>query len=160
MRIGQGYDVHRFSDSPTGGEQKLGGIAVPVSHQLLAHSDGDVVLHAIADAVLGALGAGDIGEHFPDTDAQWAGMDSADLLAQVWLKAVDAGYTLGNLDVTIVAQAPKISPFKPAMRQRIAQLLEAREDQVNVKATTTEQLGFVGRREGIATYAVVLLCPR
>ncbi|MFY0664189.1 MAG: 2-C-methyl-D-erythritol 2,4-cyclodiphosphate synthase [Natronospirillum sp.] len=158
LRIGHGYDVHRFADQETGGEQKLGGIAVPVSHRLLAHSDGDVVLHAIADAVLGALGLGDIGEHFPDTDATWAGADSADLLRKVWAQAQQAGFGLGNLDITIVAQAPKLSPYKAAMRERIAALLDCDVEYVNVKATTTEKLGFVGRREGIATYAVLLLC--
>ncbi|WLD59661.1 2-C-methyl-D-erythritol 2,4-cyclodiphosphate synthase [Salinispirillum sp. LH 10-3-1] len=158
MRIGHGYDVHRFSDDETGGEQKLGGVAIPVTHRLLAHSDGDVVLHALADAVLGALGRGDIGEHFPDTDAAWSGADSAELLRTVWKFAEQAGFGLANLDLTIVAQAPKLSPYKAAMRERIAGLLGVTIDQVNVKATTTEKLGFVGRREGIATYAVVLLC--
>lgn len=154
MRIGHGYDVHKFgSNKPL----ILGGIEVAYEQGLIAHSDGDVVLHAVTDAVLGALGKGDIGHHFPDTDAAFAGADSAQLLAQVVQMAAQEGYALGNLDVTIVAQAPKLAPSIAAMRQRIAEVLRADVGQVNVKATTTEKLGFVGRKEGIACHAVVLM---
>lgn len=154
MRIGHGYDVHKFgSDKPL----ILGGVEVAYEQGLIAHSDGDVVLHAVTDAVLGALGKGDIGHHFPDTDATFAGADSAQLLAQVVQMAAQEGYALGNLDVTIVAQAPKLAPSIAAMRQRIAEVLRADAGRVNVKATTTEKLGFVGRKEGIACHAVVLM---
>ena len=160
LRIGHGYDVHRFAVDRGPGEQKLGGVDVPVAQPLLAHSDGDVVLHAIADAVLGALALGDIGTWFPDTDARWAGADSSELLRQVWQQASARGYRLGNLDVTVIAQVPKLQPYRAAMVSHIAGLLEASADRVNVKATTTEKLGFVGRREGIATHAVVVLATR
>ncbi|WP_258240286.1 2-C-methyl-D-erythritol 2,4-cyclodiphosphate synthase [Pseudidiomarina homiensis] len=154
MRIGHGYDVHKFgSDKPL----VLGGVKVDYEQGLIAHSDGDVVLHAITDAVLGALGKGDIGHHFPDTDAIYAGADSAELLAQVVQMAAQEGYVLGNLDVTIVAQAPKLAPVITDMRGRIAATLRADVSRVNVKATTTEKLGFVGRKEGIACHAVVLM---
>lgn len=154
MRIGHGYDVHKFgSDKPL----ILGGLEIAYEQGLIAHSDGDVVLHAVTDAVLGALGKGDIGHHFPDTDAAFAGADSAQLLAQVVQMAAQEGYALGNLDVTIVAQAPKLAPSIAAMRQRIAEVLRADAGRVNVKATTTEKLGFVGRKEGIACHAVVLM---
>lgn len=154
MRIGHGYDVHKFgSDKPL----ILGGVEIAYEQGLIAHSDGDVVLHAVTDAVLGALGKGDIGHHFPDTDAAFAGADSAQLLAQVVQMAAQEGYALGNLDVTIVAQAPKLAPSIAAMRQRIAEVLRADAGRVNVKATTTEKLGFVGRKEGIACHAVVLM---
>lgn len=157
IRIGHGYDVHRFADTATVATQQLGGVAIPVERPLLAHSDGDVVLHAIIDAILGALAWGDIGEWFPDTDAQWLNADSRALLQQLWHKVGAAGYGLGNVDVTVVAERPKLGAYKAAMRSAIATLLTAREDQVNVKATTTERLGFTGRGEGIACYAVVLL---
>ncbi|KFZ29635.1 2-C-methyl-D-erythritol 2,4-cyclodiphosphate synthase [Pseudidiomarina atlantica] len=154
MRIGHGYDVHKFgSDKPL----LLGGVEVPYEQGLLAHSDGDVVLHAITDALLGALAKGDIGHHFPDTDAAYAGADSANLLQQVVDMAHSEGWLLGNLDVTIVAQAPKLANFIAAMRQRIATLFKADIACVNVKATTTEKLGFVGRKEGIACHAVILV---
>ena len=158
FRIGHGFDVHRFASDAAESMQKLGGVNVPVKYPLLAHSDGDVVLHAIADAILGALGKGDIGEHFPDSDDAWAGADSAELLRSVWVQAKVAGYQLGNLDVTIVAETPKISPHKAAMKDVIAHVLGADMNRINIKATTTERLGFVGRKEGIATHAVVLLC--
>ncbi|TGG95142.1 2-C-methyl-D-erythritol 2,4-cyclodiphosphate synthase [Natronospirillum operosum] len=160
LRIGHGYDVHRFATDPGPATQKLGGLDVPVDYPLLAHSDGDVVLHAICDAILGALALGDIGTHFPDTDARWAGADSTELLRQVWSQATASGYGLGNLDVTIVAQTPRLQGYKGPMAEHIAQVLGAQRHQVNVKATTTEKLGFVGRREGIATHAVVLLAGR
>ena len=155
IRVGHGYDVHRW-----GAENKplmLGGVEVPHYDGLLAHSDGDVVLHAISDAVLGALGLGDIGRHFPDTDAQFAGADSAGLLSHIMQLASERTFSVGNIDVTIVAQQPKMAPHIEAMRQRIASLLSVTDDAVNVKATTTEKLGFVGRNEGIACHAVVLM---
>lgn len=154
MRIGHGYDVHKFgSDKPL----ILGGVEVQYDQGLLAHSDGDVVLHAVTDAVLGALGKGDIGHHFPDTDAKYAGADSAELLAHVVQLAAHDGFRLGNLDVTIVAQAPKLASYIMRMRERISEILRADRSRVNVKATTTEKLGFVGRKEGIACHAVVLM---
>lgn len=157
LRIGHGYDVHRFAAQRAPGNLKLGGIDVPSDYPLLAHSDGDVVLHAVADAVLGALALGDIGTWFPDTDERWAGADSSELLRQVWQQATERAFRLGNLDVTVVAQAPRLQPYREAMAAHIAQLLGGANDQVNVKATTTEKLGFVGRREGVATHAVILL---
>lgn len=157
LRIGHGFDVHRFAEEPTGGLQKLGGIDVPVERTLLAHSDGDVVLHALMDAILGALALGDIGTHFPDTDPQWSGVDSTELLRRVWQQATERGYGLVNLDVTVVAQTPKLLPYRSAMTEHITAVLGAPTDSVNVKATTTEKLGYIGRREGIATHAVVLL---
>lgn len=154
MRIGHGYDVHKFgSDKPL----LLGGVEIPHGQGLIAHSDGDVVLHAVTDAVLGALAKGDIGHHFPDNDPKYAGADSAGLLALVVQLAAQEGYRLGNLDVTVVAQAPKLADFIQAMRKRISEILRAEVSRVNVKATTTEKLGFVGRKEGIACHAVVLL---
>ena len=155
IRVGHGYDVHRC-----GAENKplmLGGVEVPHADGLLAHSDGDVVLHAISDAVLGALGLGDIGRHFPDTDAQFAGADSGELLTHIMQLAASRKFAVGNIDVTIVAQQPKMAPHIDAMRQRIADLLDVVSGAVNVKATTTEKLGFVGRNEGIACHAVVLM---
>jgi 2-C-methyl-D-erythritol 2,4-cyclodiphosphate synthase len=157
LRIGHGYDVHRFID---GSEIMLGGIAIPHTKTFAAHSDGDVALHAITDAILGALALGDIGKHFPDTDAQWAGADSAELLSAVWEPQQVKGWTLVNADVTIVAQRPKIGPHVDAMRNKIAKLLGSHVDQVNVKATTTEKLGFEGREEGVSVHAVVLLEKR
>ncbi|WP_417688829.1 2-C-methyl-D-erythritol 2,4-cyclodiphosphate synthase [Pseudidiomarina sp.] len=154
MRIGHGYDVHKFgSNKPL----RLGGIEVPYEQGLLAHSDGDVVLHAVTDALLGALGKGDIGHHFPDTDDRYAGADSSELLAHVVQLAAQEGYRLGNIDVTVIAQAPKLAPYISSMRERIAAVLRADASRVNVKATTTEKLGFVGRKEGIACHAVVLM---
>lgn len=135
----------------------LGGVRIPYTHGLQAHSDGDVALHALADALLGALALGDIGHFFPDTDARFQGADSAQLLKQVYAKVLALGYQLGNADVTIICQAPKIAPHVPAMRQRIATLLDAELSAISIKATTTEKLGFTGRKEGIAVQAVVLL---
>ncbi|WP_041543340.1 2-C-methyl-D-erythritol 2,4-cyclodiphosphate synthase [Oceanimonas sp. GK1] len=154
MRIGHGFDVHKFGGQ---GPCILAGVAVPYEQGLLAHSDGDVVLHALCDALLGAIGAGDIGRHFPDTDAAFAGIDSRILLRDVFAKVKAAGYVLGNADVTVMAQAPRLAPFVDAMAANIAEDLQANLSQVNVKATTTEKLGFVGRKEGIAAEAVVLL---
>lgn len=157
MRIGQGFDVHQLVD---GRPCIIGGIEVPYEKGLLGHSDADVLLHAITDAILGALGKGDIGSHFPDTDPQYLNVDSKFLLKQVWEMAKDQGYLLGNLDATIIAQRPKMAPYIPAMRTQIAQLLQSDEENINVKATTTEKLGFTGRGEGIASMAVVLLTAR
>lgn len=154
MRIGHGYDVHKFGGE---GPLTLGGIQVPYSQGLLAHSDGDVILHAVADALLGAVALGDIGQHFPDTDAAYAGADSAELLRHVYGLVQAQGYQLGNLDVTVVAQAPKLADYIPAMRLRIAAVLNSSVEAINVKATTTEKLGFVGRKEGIGCHAVVLV---
>ena len=154
MRIGHGYDVHRFGD---GDSIVLCGVRSPHSHALLAHSDGDVVIHALCDALLGALALGDIGKHFPDTDSAYQGADSAVLLARCYDLLREAGYQLANADLTIAAQAPKLSPYIVAMRERLAGILQVDLTQVSVKATTTEKLGFVGRQEGIAVDAVVLL---
>jgi 2-C-methyl-D-erythritol 2,4-cyclodiphosphate synthase len=157
FKIGHGYDVHRFDLQSSACDIMLGGITVPSEHTLLAHSDGDVVLHSLADALLGAVALGDIGEHFPDTDEQWKGADSRVLLRHV-VKLVDAkGYRIGNVDITIAAQAPRLKDYKQSMSQVIASDLNVQVDQVNVKATTTEKLGFVGRKEGIAVDAVCLL---
>jgi 2-C-methyl-D-erythritol 2,4-cyclodiphosphate synthase len=156
MRIGHGYDVHRFGPGDT---LVLGGVRIPHEQGLVAHSDGDVVVHAVCDALLGALGRGDIGQHFPDTDEANAGIDSRLLLRQVSRWVREAGWSLGNLDVTIIAQAPRMAPHIGSMRENLADDLAAAVEQVNVKATTTETLGFTGRREGIAVHAVVLLQP-
>ncbi|WP_096186193.1 2-C-methyl-D-erythritol 2,4-cyclodiphosphate synthase [Evansella halocellulosilytica] len=154
IRIGQGFDVHQLVE---GRPLILGGIDIPHEKGLLGHSDADVLLHTISDAILGAIGEGDIGKHFPDTDPNFKDADSAKLLTHVWEIAKEKGMTLGNVDCTIMAQKPKMAPYIEQMRERIAQLLEADTSRVNVKATTTEQLGFTGREEGIASMAVVLL---
>lgn len=157
MRIGHGYDVHKF-----GGEGPIiiGGVSIDHEMGLLAHSDGDVALHALADALLGAAALGDIGKHFPDTDPAFKGADSRDLLRHVVNAISDKGYMVGNVDLTIAAQAPKMAPHIDAMRSNIAADLNVDIDQVNVKATTTEKLGFVGQKLGIATYAVALLVAK
>jgi len=154
MRIGHGYDVHQLV---TGRRLILGGVEVPYAKGLLGHSDADVLLHAICDAILGAIGEGDIGKHFPDSDAAYKGISSVKLLRQVMTLAESKGYVMGNVDATVVAQRPKLAPHIPAMKSVIAEALECDPDRVNVKATTTEELGFAGRGEGIATYAVVLM---
>lgn len=154
IRIGHGFDVHKFGGE---GPVIIGGIAVPYEQGLIAHSDGDVALHALSDALLGAIAAGDIGRHFPDTDDKWKGADSRELLKDVYHRVKAQGYRLGNADVTIIAQAPKMAPYIEAMCAAIAQDLETTLDNINVKATTTERLGFTGRKEGIACEAVVLL---
>ena len=154
MRIGHGYDVHRLVE---GRKLILGGVDIPYDKGLLGHSDADVLLHAIADAILGAIAEGDIGKHFPDTDPRYKGADSLKLLAHVMNLAANKGFRLGNLDATIVAQRPKLAPYIQQMRENIAAVLAASLDRVNVKATTTEELGFAGRGEGIAAYAVVLM---
>ncbi|MFJ7640659.1 2-C-methyl-D-erythritol 2,4-cyclodiphosphate synthase [Peribacillus sp. NPDC097264] len=154
FRIGQGYDVHQLVE---GRPLIIGGITIPHEKGLLGHSDADVLLHTVADACLGAIGAGDIGKHFPDTDPEFKDADSAKLLQYIWAIVKKEGYELGNADCTIIAQSPKMAPYIEEMRVRIAELLDASVDQINVKATTTEKLGFTGRSEGIAAQAVVLL---
>jgi 2-C-methyl-D-erythritol 2,4-cyclodiphosphate synthase len=154
MRIGHGYDVHRFTE---GTFITLGGVQIPHKFGLLAHSDGDVLLHALADALLGAAALGDIGKHFPDTDAAYKGADSRLLLRHVLGLVQAKGWRVGNVDASIVAQAPKMAPHIERMRELIAADLQVALDQVNVKATTTEKLGFTGREEGIAVHAVALL---
>ncbi|MBO7747510.1 2-C-methyl-D-erythritol 2,4-cyclodiphosphate synthase [Paenibacillus sp. MWE-103] len=155
IRVGQGFDVHQLAE---GRPCIIGGVTIPYERGLLGHSDADVLLHAISDAVLGALGLGDIGKHFPDTDPAFKDADSLKLLRHVWGLAKERGYKLGNVDATIIAQKPKMAPYIPQMADVIAGALEAEESgQVNVKATTTEQLGFAGRGEGIAAQAVVCL---
>ena len=156
MRIGHGFDVHAFD---SGDFVMLGGVQIPHTHGLKAHSDGDVALHALSDALLGAAALGDIGRHFPDTDASYAGADSRDLLRQVVSKIGSEGWKVGNVDITIIAQAPKMAPHIDSMRQAIATDLQIPVNAVNVKATTTEKLGYVGRKEGIAVHAVALLIP-
>ncbi len=154
MRIGHGYDVHCFGE---GDSIILGGVTIPHRHALVAHSDGDVVLHALTDALLGAAALGDIGQHFPDTDESFKGADSRALMRHALGLIREKGWKVGNVDATIVAQAPKMAPHIYSMRTHIAADLEVALDQVNVKATTTEKLGFVGREEGIAVHAVALL---
>ncbi len=154
IRIGHGYDVHRLVP-----ERKLilGGVDIPYTLGLLGHSDADVLLHAICDAVLGAIGDGDIGRHFPDTDARYRGISSLKLLGEVMVLARSHGYVIGNLDATVIAQSPKLAPHIRQMVENIAEACEADPARVNVKATTTETLGFEGRGEGISAHAVVLL---
>ncbi|TOP75811.1 2-C-methyl-D-erythritol 2,4-cyclodiphosphate synthase [Vibrio parahaemolyticus] len=154
IRIGHGFDVHKFGGE---GPVIIGGVAIPYEQGLIAHSDGDVALHALTDALLGAIAAGDIGRHFPDADDKWKGANSRELLKDVYRRVKEQGYRLGNADVTIMAQAPKMAPHIDAMCAAIAEDLETDISNINVKATTTERLGFTGRKEGIATEAVVLL---
>ena len=154
MRIGHGFDVHKFGGQ---GPLMLAGVALPYEKGFIAHSDGDVAIHALCDAILGALCLGDIGQHFPDNDDQYANISSRILLRHVVGLMLDKGFELGNGDLTIVAQAPKMAPHLLAMRTCLAQDLQCELDQINVKATTTEQLGYTGRKEGIAVHAVVLL---
>jgi len=154
IRIGQGYDVHAFG---VGDKIVIGGVVIPHHHGLVAHSDGDVLLHALCDAILGAAGLGDIGKHFPDTDMQYRNIDSRALLRMVKAKVTTLGWKLGNADMTIVAQAPRMANYIPHMVAAIAADLQCDISLINIKATTTERLGFAGREEGIACYAVVLL---
>ena len=154
IRVGMGYDVHRFKD---GGDVILGGVKIDYEQGLEAHSDGDVVLHALCDALLGAAALGDIGKHFPDTDPEFKGADSRVLLRHVYRIVQDKGYALVNADITIIAQAPKMAPYIVAMCVNMAADLNIDVDFINVKATTTEKLGFEGRKEGIAVQAVVLI---
>ncbi len=154
MRIGHGYDVHAFT---AGDHIVLGGVRIAHSHAFAAHSDGDVLIHALCDALLGAAALGDIGRHFPDTSAEFENIDSRILLRHVVGLLQQRGYSLGNADMTIIAQAPKLAPHIEDMRANLAADLQVEVDQINVKATTTEKLGFAGRKEGIAAHAVVLL---
>jgi len=156
MRIGHGFDVHKFGGE---GPIVLAGIEIPFTQGFIAHSDGDVAIHALCDAILGALCLADIGNHFPDTDGQYKNISSRILLRHVVSLMQTEGYRLSNADITIVAQAPKIAPHLLAMRECLAQDLQCQCNQVNVKATTTEQLGYVGRKEGVSVHAVVLLTP-
>lgn len=154
MRIGHGFDVHKFGGD---GPITIGGVRVDYAQGLVAHSDGDVLLHALSDAILGAAALGDIGKHFPDTDDAYAGVDSRVLLRHVISVIGEKGYRVSNADMTIVAQAPKMAPHIDAMCARIAEDCQCHIDDINVKATTTEKLGYTGRKEGIAAHAVVLL---
>ncbi|MEE4278941.1 MAG: 2-C-methyl-D-erythritol 2,4-cyclodiphosphate synthase [Halieaceae bacterium] len=157
MRIGHGFDVHAFAEAAPDSAVVLGGVAIAHSRCLRAHSDGDVVLHALCDALLGAVGAGDIGHHFPDTDPAFAGADSRELLRRVMHEVGEAGFAPVNADITVIAQEPRLAPHIQAMREHISADIELAVSCVNVKATTTEKLGYIGRGEGIAAHAVVLL---
>ncbi len=154
MRIGHGYDVHKLVE---GRDLILGGVKIDYEKGLLGHSDADVLLHAVSDALLGAAGLGDIGKHFPDTDPKYKGADSLELLRVVAGKVADAGYRVSNIDVTMIAQKPKLAPHIPKMRQNIAAAVGIGEDRVNVKATTEEKLGFTGEGLGMSCHAVCLL---
>ena len=154
FRIGQGHDVHALVP---GRRLVIGGVEIPYSHGLLGHSDADVLLHAVTDALLGAAGLGDIGRHFPDSDPQWRGADSRVLLREAAARVRVAGYAIGNVDATVIAQAPRLAPHIPTMVERIAADLGIGKDRVNVKAKTTERLGFAGRGEGIEAQAVALV---
>jgi 2-C-methyl-D-erythritol 2,4-cyclodiphosphate synthase len=156
VRIGSGFDVHAFG---AGNSIVLGGVRIPHTRGVIAHSDGDVVLHALCDAMLGAAGLGDIGMHFPDTDPMWKGAESRRFVAAVLEMLSVRKLKVGNADITILAQGPKVSPHRLDIRRAIAQMLGVTENQVNVKATTTEHLGFIGRNEGLAAQAIVLLEP-
>jgi 2-C-methyl-D-erythritol 2,4-cyclodiphosphate synthase len=154
FRIGQGFDVHQLTENRP---LIIGGVTIPYEKGLIGHSDADVLLHTVTDACLGAIGEGDIGKHFPDTDPNFKDADSGELLQKVWELVKSRGYELVNADCTIIAQKPKMAPYIEQMKNRISQLLETTPDCINVKATTTEKLGFPGREEGIAAQAVVLL---
>ena len=154
MRIGQGTDVHAFGP---GDFVMLGGVRIPYTRGVVAHSDGDVILHALCDALLGALGQGDIGQHFKDTDPRWKGADSKGFVLHIMEMVRTRNLRVGNADVTVLSEAPKVGPHRDEIRRQIAELLEVSTEYVNVKATTTEKLGFLGRGEGIAAQAIVLL---
>lgn len=154
MRIGHGYDVHRLVENR---RLVLGGVEIPYEKGLLGHSDADVLTHAIMDALLGAAGLGDIGRHFPDTDDRWLGADSLMLLEHVCALLYERGYKVGNVDATVIAQRPKLAPYIPEMRKKLAAVMQADESAVNVKATTEEKLGFTGEGLGISAHAVALL---
>ncbi|MFZ3108851.1 MAG: 2-C-methyl-D-erythritol 2,4-cyclodiphosphate synthase [Lactococcus raffinolactis] len=154
LKIGHGYDVHQLV---TGRELIIGGVNIPHETGLLGHSDADVLLHAITDAIIGALGMGDIGHAFPDTNPETEGIASTQILADIYQKMVEKGYEIGNIDATILAEAPKMAPHLQEMKQNIARILQTDITNINIKATTTEKLGFVGRREGMACDAVVLI---
>ncbi|HHH39443.1 MAG TPA: 2-C-methyl-D-erythritol 2,4-cyclodiphosphate synthase [Sedimenticola sp.] len=157
MRIGQGYDAHRFAE---GRRLVLGGVGIPHHQGLAAHSDGDVVIHALCDALLGAAAQGDIGHHFPDSSAEFQDIDSRILLRRVVALVGELGFQVGNVDLIVIAQAPKLAPFMATMRQRLAADLGVDTGRVNIKATTTEGMGFTGRGEGIASLAIALLEER
>ena len=157
MRIGHGFDAHRFGE---GDSVTIGGISIPHSQGLIAHSDGDVLIHAICDAILGAMALGDIGKHFPDNDPAFKNIDSAELLKSVMQSANKKGYVVGNLDCTVIAQAPRLGAHISKMQTKLAGLLNVEVDAVNVKATTTEKMGYTGRGEGISAHAVVLMQPQ
>ncbi len=154
FRVGHGIDIHRFTD---GDHVILGGIKIPHTHSIDAHSDGDVILHAITDALLGALGLGDLGQWFPDSDPELKGIDSKNLLMPIIMSMRDHGYELNNLDVTVIAQAPRLSEYKDAIKQSVSELFSADEDQINIKATTPEKMGALGRSEGIEAHAMLSL---
>ena len=154
MRIGQGFDVHAFGE---GDHVTLGGVRVPHRHGVVAHSDGDVVIHALCDAIFGALALGDIGQHFPPSDPRWRDADSRQFLRHAAMLMAQHGYTLGNADITVICEAPKVGPHSQAMRETLAADLDSEIGRISVKATTTEKLGFCGREEGIAAQACVLL---
>ena len=156
LRIGSGFDAHRFGDLPVE-SIRIGGVAVPYHREILAHSDGDVVLHALCDAMLGALALGDIGKHFPDTDLRYRDVNSRDLLRDTYKKMTSRDYHLVNADITLIAEAPRVAQFVEEMRGNIAEDLGVVMDVISIKATTTEKMGFVGREEGLAAQAVVLL---
>ena len=153
-RIGHGYDVHRFGE---GDFIVLGGVKIPYQYGFVAHSDGDVLIHALCDAMLGGIAAGDIGQHFPDTDARYKDIDSSVLLDNTYQLLKHDGYDIVNIDCTIIAQSPKMAPHIPEMSQNLCAVLNIAQSQINIKATTTESLGFTGREEGIAVHAVVML---
>lgn len=159
MRVGFGFDAHRYGDEAanTGHRIMLGGIAVPFDREVLAHSDGDVIIHALCDALLGALALGDIGAHFPDDDPAFEGADSRKLLEACFAKVRQAGLALGNADITLIAERPKVREYIGAMRELLAADLDVDVERISVKATTTERLGFIGREEGLAAQAAVLL---
>ena len=153
-RIGHGYDVHRFGE---GDFIILAGIKIPYNHGFIAHSDGDVLIHSLCDALLGSIAAGDIGQHFPDTDEQYKNIDSSILLEKINQLLKQAQFLIANIDISIVAQTPKMSPHIQSMRQHLADVLNIAQTQINIKATTTEKLGFTGRQEGIAVHSVVMV---
>ena len=154
LRIGQGYDVHPLMEER---RLVLGGVEIPFERGLEGHSDGDALLHAVADAILGALGEGDLGRHFPSSDERWRGIASGEILAQVAVLMAERGFAIGNLDATIVAQAPRLAPHQKAMHENLAGLLHAEPGRINLKVTSTDHLGAIGRGEGVAAMAVVLL---
>jgi 2-C-methyl-D-erythritol 2,4-cyclodiphosphate synthase len=156
VRIGFGYDVHRLVE---GRKLVIGGVEIPHAKGLAGHSDADVLLHAICDGLLGAMGEGDIGKHFPDTDPQFRGISSLKLLRRVTAILAERNLSVGNLDTMVIAEQPRIMPYIPSMRAQIAEAMQIAEEKVNIKATTSEGLGFVGEGEGIVAYAVVLLVP-
>jgi 2-C-methyl-D-erythritol 2,4-cyclodiphosphate synthase len=157
MRVGQGYDAHRFGEAGSADSIRLGGIAVPCDRELIAHSDGDVIIHALCDALLGAAGLGDIGQHFPDSDPQYQDVDSVELLEEVVNMLARRDFGALNADITLIAQAPRIFDFKDDMRVVLARLLGVEPEAINIKATTTEGMGFIGRKEGLAALATVLI---